>query len=149
MKLAIDFDGSIVKQDGRDYNDVTSPLEFIPGARDALHSLKRAGHVLMLVSGRANLSIREDWRLNPLWAHGLERFSLKRWEAQKPVNEERFQQMIDFIGAELPGLFDMIDDGRQGKVSADMYIDDKGLRIGLDPIALDWGEVVQMLGEIE
>jgi hypothetical protein len=145
--ISIDFDDTIVSQAGRAYDDVTTPLRFMPGAREALVSLKRAGHTLVLFSGRANRALREDPMLDPLIRAGKKRFDRARWERGREVNEARYQQMLAFVEAQLPGVFAAVDDGLQGKPSADLIIDDKAVRLGHGVIGLGWRQIAQMHGE--
>ena len=56
--------------------------------------------------------------------------------------------LIDFANDRLPDVFDAIDDGVQGKPSADLYLDDKALCLGYGAYGVDWGEVITMYGEI-
>lgn len=123
MRIAIDFDGTVVVQEGRAYDDITTPLEFIPGAREALQALKDAGHILILCSARANLALREDWERNPGWAGG--KLDTAWWHSQRHVNRDRYRQMVRFVDENLPGIFTYIDNGYQGKIMADMFIDDR------------------------
>ncbi len=143
MIIAIDFDGTLVRDD-RDYHDVTTPLEFMPGAKEALVALRAAGHLLVLNSARASRHLREDWGLNPMWRDGLVPFDKYRWAASLRTNILRFQQMVQFVNDELPGVFSYIDDGSQGKVSADLYVDDKALRYGM---SVDWPQIALAYGE--
>lgn len=136
MKIAVDFDGTLV-DDGHAYDDLVTPLRLMPGAREALQRLREAGHVLVLVSGRANRALRVDWRLNPLWVSGAVPFRADAWAACRSLNEARYQQMLAFVDAELPGLFHAVDDGGQGKVSADVYFDDRA-RPYRGAAGLDW-----------
>ncbi len=136
--IAIDFDKTVVKQD-RPYSDTTTPLRFEPGARDALYALKEAGHVLILYSARANLSLRVDPMLDPLARSGVRRVNWAQWQKDQPINVARYEQMLAFVKRELPGAFDAIDDGTCGKVAADIYIDDRAQRYGQRTFSsLDW-----------
>jgi hypothetical protein len=153
MRLACDFDGTIVKQDGRAYDDVTTPLEFIrdPGtgytSKDALLALKAAGHVLILWSARASRALLYDESLDPFVRCGARRADPVRWERNRGINQARMAQMLDFIDAELPGVFACIDDGAAGKPSVDAFIDDRALRLGNGPGALTWAEIAFLYGE--
>ena len=150
MKLiAIDFDNTVVEQDGRDYEDVTTPLRFLPGAYAGLLALKAAGHILLLYSARANRAHRVDPNLNPLVRAGIKKIDIDRWMKNQPLNEARYQHMISFVEEELPGIFDAVDDGLQGKPSADLYLDDKALGLGYGAHAVDWDEVTRMYGDLE
>lgn len=146
MILAIDFDNTIVSQD-RAYNDLDTPLEFMPGAKEALESLRNAGHTVVVYSARANRALREDWQLNPLWRDGKVPFDLAWWERNRELNEARWHQMLEFLLVHLPWV--SVDDGKQGKPSADLYIDDKALKLGRGADALDWFEIAETFGEAE
>jgi hypothetical protein len=143
VKIAVDFDGTVVRED-RAYEDLETPLEFVPYAKEGLHALKRAGHVLMLVSARANRALREDWQLHPLWRQDMN--PPVWWEKSQPINEARYRQMLDFVKKELPGVFDCIDDGYCGKLGADVYLDDKALRLSAAE-GTSWYEVAERFGD--
>jgi hypothetical protein len=146
MRIAIDFDGTIVKQD-RPYDDLDSPLEFQPGAKEVLYRLKTAGHVLLLWSARASRALLVDPKLDPLVRVGTKKASPGRWEANRPLNQARLQQMLDFIDAELPGVFDAVDDGSEGKPQVDIFIDDRAIRFGFGPGALSWEQLGHLFGD--
>ena len=141
--IAIDFDGTIVEQRGRDYNDVTTPMKFLPGAREGLMALKRAGHVLLLWSGRASPALLENPMLDPLVRAGVRRVSPTAWPEQQRINRARYQQMLDFVRVELPGVFAAIDDGRGGKPQVDLFIEDKCLRYDS---TMTWKRIVDGYG---
>ena len=143
MRIVCDFDGSIIVEQPW---DSTAPLEFMPDAKESLLALKRAGHTLILFSSRANRANREDWRLDP-WNLFYPGLNQNRWELLRPVHERRYQQMIDFVKAELPGVFAYIDDGRQGKPNADLFVDDRAVRLYADALGTSWAELVRLLGE--
>ena len=147
MLIAIDFDGTVVSMAGRSYSDVTSPLQFVPGARAGLASLRKAGHVLLLYSARANRALLEDPALDPMVRSGARKVHTKTWDTDRDLNRARYQQMIDFVERELPGVFAAIDDGRQGKPCADLFIDDRGMRYGNGPTALSWQGIGRIYGE--
>ena len=147
MIIAVDFDNTVVVQDGRDYEDVTTPLEFMPWAKEALHALKAAGHVLLLYSCRANRALLEDPALDPLVRAGVKRINITWWQGNQPINQARYDQMVAFVAEELPGVFAAIDDGMQGKASADLYLDDKALQLGYGPYGAGWADVMKMHGE--
>ena len=69
MIIAVDFDGVIVNQD-RAYDDLESPLQFNPGAREALLELKAAGHLLILWRGGWSSACRVTPLLYPPWKAG-------------------------------------------------------------------------------
>jgi hypothetical protein len=127
VKIAIDFDGTVVEQD-HDYVDMNAPLKFCAGAREGLAALKRAGHWLLLWSGRATQ------RHQPGVGQALD--------------VARYSQMVAFVQQHLPGVFDAIDDGRRGKPPCDLFLDDKALRVGYGYPALSWAEVAQQYGQL-
>lgn len=124
MIICVDFDGTVVKDDHA-YDDLQTPLELLDGCLDALHALKRAGHLLVLWSGRASARLRIDPRLDPLVRAGVVRVDPARFEERKKLNEARYQQMLDFVRESMPGVWDAIDDGWGGKPGADLFIDDR------------------------
>ena len=125
MRFAIDFDGTIVEQNTA-YDDVVTPLKFVPGAKETLLALRDAGHSLLLWSARASRALREDQMLDPLVKAGVEPArDPAGWEADRKLNEARYQQMLAFVEAELPGVFHAIDDGTASKPSVDMFVDDR------------------------
>lgn len=142
---AIDFDGTVVKQD-RPYADVTTPLEFMEGAREALLSLKRAGHILLLWSGRASRALLYDPNLNPLVRVGAVHVDRRAWLESKPLYWARYHQMVDFVNRELPGVFDAIDDGIGGKPLVDFIVDDKAFVMRG---AATWARIARLYGEAE
>lgn len=143
MIISIDFDGTLIDDD-HDYDDLKTQLTLKPFAREAVYALRRAGHTLVLTSSRSNLALRKDWRLNPLWKLAITPFSLERWERSLLLNQARYQQMLEFVSASLPDVFACIDDGGQGKVSADVYIDDRALRYGEEA---GWGLIRYSYGQ--
>lgn len=148
MILGVDFDGTLVGQD-RPYDDLTTPLQLLPGAKEALIDLKRAGHVLLLYSARANRALRENPDLDPLVRAGRRRIHRGAWESARPLHEARYQQMVKFVAEALPGLFDAVDDGQQGKPVCDLFIDDHVIRIGDGINSVGWPQIARMLGEPE
>lgn len=142
MIIAIDFDGTVVKQEHA-FDDLATPLELIEGAAEALQSLKRAGHLLLLYSARANAAHRIDPRLSALVRAGKIPLDWEKWQKRKHVVERRYQQMIEFVNTSLPGVFDAIDDGMQGKPSADLYVDDRAF---FNPLE-DWPWLAARFGE--
>lgn len=149
MIIAFDFDGSIVSMDGRAYEDIETPLRFMPHARECLLALKRAGHVLLLYSARANRSLREDSQFDPLVRASVRKVDRERWERMRPINEARYQQMLDFVAIELPGVFDAVDDGRQGKPCVDLFLDDRAVKLGLGCQAVSLDRVAFIYGELQ
>jgi len=146
--IAVDFDATVVRQD-RSYDDVVSPLTFEEGAEVGLRALKRAGHVLLLWSARANRALREDPGLDPLVAAGVVRVDRVRWERMRPINVARYQQMIAFVKSELDGVFDAIDGGLQGKPCADLFIDDRAMRFGAGANGMTWRTLAYVYGELD
>lgn len=147
MILAIDFDNTLVVQHGRPYDDVTSPFVFMPGAKEALASLKRAGHQVIVWSGRSSLALRQNVLLDPLVRAGKKQpqtgEGLKKNYA---LNQARFDQMVSFCETELKGLIDAIDDGTCGKVTADIYLDDRAMRLNRGLNAWTWFEIAKLYG---
>jgi hypothetical protein len=140
MRIAIDFDGTLVSMD-RPYSDTTTPFVLLPGAREALGALRAAGHQLLLYSARANLSLRFDPTLDPLgprWAASPEKLEL---------NRKRFNHMVEWVERELPGVFSAIDDGTQGKPSVDLFIDDRAVAFGHGVRTVNWAKIARMYGE--
>jgi beta-phosphoglucomutase-like phosphatase (HAD superfamily) len=142
MKMAIDFDGTIVEMQA-EYADLTTPFTLIPGAKEALYQLKAAGHILLLWSARASLALRKDPQLDPLIRCGVVR---PHGKMDLALNEARYQQMLDFVEQELPGVFDAIDDGTASKPSVDLFIDDKAVQaVG----AQTWRALAEVFGQEE
>jgi hypothetical protein len=146
MKLAIDFDATIVVQEGRRYEDVVSPLQFMAGARDALYSLRRAGHLLLLWSARASRALLEDPMLDPFVRAGEVDANLSAWRESRFIHRARYDQMLRFVRDKLPGCFHAIDDGSAGKPSVDLFIDDRALRFGLGENAVGWQDIARAYG---
>ena len=146
MILCIDFDGVVVSEAGRAFADTTTPLKFMPGAQAGLARLKAAGHTLILWSARCNRALlySPDW--DPLVRAGKRRVDLRRWEVERPIHWARYFQMQRFVAQVLPGVFDVIDDGLQGKPLADVYIDNNCRRFGMAPDELSWRSVVDQYG---
>lgn len=146
MIFAVDFDKTVVKQSRR-YDDLETPLELEDGALDGLLSLKRAGHILLLFSARANLSLRLDPGFDPLVRAGVRQINLDHWEEMRPVNVARYEEMIRFVESYLPGIFDAIDDGIQGKPDADIFLDDRAFRVGQGRLGMTWSDIAHAWGE--
>lgn len=146
MIIAIDFDGTIVDQD-HPYSDLKTPLRFVPHAREGLLALKRAGHTLVLWSARAAARLIEDPEADILVRSGVRKLDRKRWTASHAINVGRYHQMLDFVFAELPDVFDAIDDGKGGKPEADLFVDDKALRVGYGTTAVGWYQLAVMYGD--
>lgn len=145
MIIAVDWDGTCVSQD-RPYSDIVTPPEFIPGAKEALLALKRAGHLLVLWSGRANRALLFDPLLDPLVRSGVKPVNRRAWLESRHLNLARYHQMIEIVNRELPGVFDAIDDGSAGKFSFDLVIDDKAM-VSRGPAT--WARIARAYGESE
>ena len=145
MIIAVDFDGTVVRQDNRDYKDVETPLELVEYAEYGLKALKRAGHTLVLWSARASPALVNDWRFHPVWV----RYEKEPpwWAASREVNQARYNQMVEFVRERLPGIFDAIDAGTAGKMPADLYIDDKA-RAFAPGQGAGWLRLVHEFGEL-
>jgi hypothetical protein len=100
-----------------------------------------------LYSARANRALREDPNLDPLVRAGVRKVHQKTWDADRTLNQARYQHMIDVVTKELPSVFDAIDDGMVGKVTADIFIDDKALRLGGGPLTVSWDTISRIYGE--
>ena len=146
MKFAIDFDGVVAEQD-RPYDDVTTPLKFVPGAREGLQALRRAGHLLVLWSGRASRALLADPELDPLVQAGAVRSNREAWLSSRAVHLARYEQMIRFVEEELPEIFDAVDDGTAGKPLVDVILDDKAMKFGRSSGGLGWSTIAQFYGE--
>jgi len=145
VKIAVDFDGTVVKQD-RPYADVVTPLEFVDGAKDGLLALKRANHLLLLWSGRASRALLLDPLLDPFVRAGVVDCDRRHWLESRAIHRARYDQMIEFVERELPGVFDAIDDGLAGKFSFDLVIDDKAMAMR-GPAT--WARIARVYGETE
>lgn len=145
MIFAIDFDGTIVAQD-HPYNDIVTPLAFLPGAREALLALREGHHTLLLWSGRASRALLYDPMLCPLARVGARYINREWWEESRDLNWARYWQMVEFIDQELPGVFHAIDDGAAGKPSADMFIDDRAMRLISSSAREVWGRIAKWYG---
>ncbi len=146
MVISIDFDGTIVVQEGA-YDDVETPLRFMHGAKETLNQLKEAGHVLLLWSNRASHALRFDPTKDPFVRAGVKQVDPERWRKSQPVNEARYQQMLDFVAAELPGVFDAIDDGAGSKPICDLFVDDKAVSFGKGLNGMSWYDIASVYGE--
>jgi hypothetical protein len=145
MRIAIDWDGTVVSQD-RPYDDLVTPMEFIPGAKEGLLALKRAGHVLLLWSARASRALLYDPLLDPLVRAGAAPMDRRSWLASRHLHRARYEQMIDFVNRELAGIFDAIDDGQCGKPLVDLFIDDRSMAMR-GPAT--WARISRTYGEAE
>jgi len=147
MIIAVDFDGTIVQQDGRRYDDVETPLVFMPGAREALQAFKRARHTLVLWSGRARMSLRDPLYLDPLVRAGI-KTPRPRVPEEYRLNEARYRQMLSFVTRELAGVFDYIYQGGEiDKPGVDLFIDDIAVRFGAGRGGLAWRELSRVYGQ--
>ncbi len=146
MLIAVDFDNVIVSTKGRAYSDVETPLEFLPGAREGLQALKRAGHTLLLYSARSNRALLFTPAWDPLVRAGLKRPHEATWAQSKELHWARYHQMCNFYATELADIIDAIDDGLQGKPLADLFIDDRALTYGDGPDRLGWAQIAMLYG---
>jgi hypothetical protein len=140
--ISVDFDGTVVERSGQ-YGERGEQLVVIEEAAIALKSLKEAGHSLILTSCRANTAQRKDWRKNPLWALGIVPFDEDNWAKNRLKWERAYHNMIKCVNRELPGIFDAIDNGEQGKVIAHLYLDDRAFRITYG----SWKTVAETYGD--
>lgn len=143
MIIAIDFDNTVVEQDGA-YDDLETPLRLKPMARAALMALKQAGHILLLYSARANQALLGAASSDPLHRAGV--VNREQTDASEVLNRARFEQMVSFVNETLPNIFDAIDDGLQGKPNADLFIDDKAITFG--PLGMHWGQIAARYGDV-
>lgn len=144
MVIAIDFDGTLVLP--LDDDDPLSDVQIQPGVVDGLMSLKRAGHTLLLWSARSNRAIRLDPYLDPLARAGVVQVDMAQWQRDSLVAQARYQQLLDYVGKYLSGIFDAIDDGQQGKSTADIFIDDKGRIFRVDKPEKAWRKIAKKYG---
>ena len=105
LRLCVDFDGTIVDHEFPEIGALK------PGVRTALRRFRQLGHYIVISSCR---TCRWDEE------------TFGSWDC--PILERpKVREMIEFLDREkIP--YDEIDDGTKGKVLADLYIDDKGLR---------------------
>jgi hypothetical protein len=144
--IAVDFDGCCVEQ--TDTYDATTALRLKPGAYEALWALKQAGHRLILWSGRSSWALRKGPEFNLALRAGIQGEGHRSWYESTALNEARYQQMLAFVKANLPGVFDVIDDGSLGgKPPADLSIDDRCVRIGFGLSGVSWQEVADAYGQ--
>ena len=142
MIFCIDFDGTVIEQP-KSPGDPAEDMQLRPGAARVLLALRQAGHILVLSSARSNPAHRLDWRLNPLWTSGAVPFDERAWERSQPFWEAAHQLMLKFIDTYLPDVFHAVDEGQQGKVVADVYLDDRGFRMG----RRSWAEVEMLYAQ--
>jgi hypothetical protein len=140
--IVVDFDGTVVARD--------APLRLLPGAKHALLTLKRAGHTLLLCSARSNRAQRFNPELDPLVRAGVRSAPKDEESRQRSMqfHNHLHMQMVNFIARELPGVFDAIDDGEQGKPIADLYIDDRSMNPrATGSAAAGWAMIAATYGE--
>lgn len=143
MIICCDFDGTIVS-DEQPYDDTTTPLRFLPGAKSGLTRMKAAGHVLILYSGRASPWLRGDPNTDPLVIAGVRRVHKGTAQRSREINQARYDQMLVFVKKELPGVFALIWE-HTGKPGADVFIDDRAAPFGLE----GWRGMVDLYGASE
>lgn len=149
MIIALDFDGTVI-EDIRAYDDLTTPMRLQPNAKMALLSLKAAGHKLILWSSRASRGLLEGPDHDPLVFAGIKKANEKTWEKNRELHRARYLQMLRFVETELPDIFDMVDDGTAGKLAGvDLFIDDRALRFGRGPLAVNWTQIAEMYGDVD
>lgn len=146
MLIAVDFDNVVVNVKGRAYSDTTTPLSFMPGAKEGLLALKRAGHRLLLFSARSNRALLYTPEWDPLVRSGAKRPHEATWNQSKELHHARYQQMLAFCESELAEVFDAIDDGLQGKPLADLFIDDRALSFGDGADRVEWPQIALLYG---
>lgn len=141
MRIAIDFDDTIVKQN-KPYAQTDGKFDFMPGAKVGLYELANAGHRLLLWSARASLHLRKNWRLD-LFRSKPPRSDEEGMKAYYALNEARFVEMVNFVDVQLPGVFFAVCQGNGSKPSVDLFIDDKALHFGGGN---GWPEIAANLG---
>lgn len=146
MLIAIDFDGVIVDKN-RPFSDVTTPLTFMPYAKEGLESLKRAGHTLLLYSARANRALLYTPEWDPLMRAGIKRPNEAAWTSARSLHWARYHQMQEFVAKHLSHLIDAVDDGLQGKPLADLFIDDRAAEFRASTNG--WLEIAHLYGAHE
>ena len=139
MIIAIDFGGCVAKQ-------TDAGLVMKRGAPEALASLKRAGHVLLLYSSRTNRALQHLPEFDPLVANGT--LGSAQTDETRETAARRDREMRAFVAVMLPGVFDAIDDGRQGKPVVDLFIDNKAVAFG-GAYGMDWPALAALYGEPE
>lgn len=148
MLIAVDFDGVVVESAGRSYADTTTPLRFMPKAKEGLLALKKAGHTLLLYSARSNRALLFTPEWDPLVRAGVKRPNQLVWSESRKVHWDRYKQMLAFCEQELAGVFDAIDDGMQGKPLADLFIDDRALSFGDGVDRIGWEHIAVLYGDL-
>jgi hypothetical protein len=119
MRICLDFDHTLFMND---YPNVGNP---VPHAIDAVRTLKSEGHYIIVASGRANRSERSG-----------------------PDRKLGIWRMVHAL--RVHGVpYDEIDDGSQGKILADLYVDDKSLGAPLtvfeNKYVIDWYVAIPMI----
>jgi hypothetical protein len=121
--IAVDFDGVICQSS---YPDL-GPL--IDGAKEALTVFKALGFTIIISSCRSC-----SWNWDQYY---------KGQPVTHASDRKVHQDMVDFLqNNAIP--YDVIDDGTKGKVSADYYIDDKGVRF-----SNNWDDLAFMIHQAE
>lgn len=150
MIIVIDFDGTVVSDD-REFTDCVTPFVLMPFVNDGLRSLIAAGHTLILSSCRANRAQRFNPALN--FDEHDEDPDVIDWKIVEyrqivcEMHRQRYAHMVRWVRENLPGIFEHIDDGVQGKIIADLYIDNRGVSYGEQRLALDWLGIARTWGE--
>ena len=142
MIIAVDFDNVCVEPSR--FDDVVTPLRLKSGAVAGLRSLRRAGHLLVLWSTRSNRSLMYLAEFNPLVRVGA--IGDASSDATRALHAARYRQMLAFVASEMAGIFHAVDDGRQGKMDADLYIDDRAMSFG-GARGWSWSEIASLYGE--
>jgi hypothetical protein len=122
MRIAVDFDGVIIKAK-KDYS-YEDRKEFIPipGAIESLEKLIRLGHQIIIWSSRAAHCYGDD--------------------AQSMLQIKLWNNMLDYIKSnKVP--YSEVDSGECGKIMADMYIDDRAVRF------TDWENVFDFVTKLK
>ena len=118
----------------------------VEGIDEAIPMLRRAGHVLLLWSARANRSLLFDPMLDPLVRAGVVRLDMEHWRKSQELHRARYQQMLAFVAEHCVGWFDAIDDGAAGKPIVDLFIDNNALRLGGGLGGVGWRAVGKAYG---
>jgi predicted mannosyl-3-phosphoglycerate phosphatase (HAD superfamily) len=117
--ICVDFDGTIVDHEFPKIGALK------PGARSALQAFRRMGFRIIVWSCRT-CKWQED--------------TFGSWDCPT-LERPLVREMIEFLDKEgVP--YDEIDDGEKGKPLADLYLDDKALRV-----EDNWGDVAQWVRE--
>lgn len=142
MLIAINFEGVLIER-MKDPCSAYEPMRVRIGAKEGITDLKAADHILILTSQCSNLALRHDWRRNPLWNDGVVPFDLERWWKEKNRWENAYIRMCGFVAEEFPEMFDVVDNGNQGKIVADLYIDDRGCNVRSSNM---WADIAAQYG---